>query len=67
MKVVEGQFGRFLELDLNKESKEFFKSLEEALGRLAGGCLNENLKLPIVEYGPFCFVRCKVLLELSNG
>ena len=56
MKVVKGKFSRFLEIDLKEESEKFFKSLEEALRRLAGGCLNEkpwNLKLPIIEYGPF--------------
>ena len=63
MKLVKGKFGRFLEIDLKEESEKFFKSLEEALRRLAGGCLNEkpwNLKFPIIEYGPFYSVRCKV-------
>ena len=63
MELKQGKFGPFLELDLNEESEEFFKSLEETLRRLAGGCLNEkpwNLKFPIVEYGPFYSIHCKV-------
>ena len=63
MKVVKVKFGRFLEIDLKKESEKFFKSLEEPLRRLAGGCLSEkpwNLKFSIIEYGPFYSVHCKV-------
>ena len=62
MKVVQGKFSRFLELDLNKKSEEFFKSLEEALRRLAGGYLNEkpwDFKFHSRKYGPFRVFHCK--------
>ena len=42
MKVAIGKFGRFLELDLNEESEEFFNLLEDQLRILAGGYLNEK-------------------------
>ena len=63
MKVVNGKFGRFLEVDLKEESKDFFKSLGDALKSLAGSYLEEkpwNLKFPIIEYGPFYSIHCKV-------
>ena len=42
MKVTKGKFGCMLEIDLNKESEEFFNSLEDQLRILAGSYLNEN-------------------------
>ena len=64
MKVVKGKFGQLLQLDLkDDESEEFFKSLGDQLKILAGGCLNEkpwNLKSPIIEYGPYYSVCCKI-------
>ena len=64
MKVVKGKFGKFCELDIkDEETEEFFKLLGEQLRMLAGNCLNEkpwNLKSPIIEYGPYYFVHCKI-------
>ena len=65
MKVVKGKFGKFFELDIkDDETEEFFKSLVEQLRMLAGICLDEkpwNLKSPVVEYGPYYSVCCKIL------
>ena len=64
MRVVKGKFGQFFELDLkDEETEEFFKSLEEQLKMLPGNCLDEkpwNLKSPIIEYGPYYSVHCKI-------
>ena len=63
MKVTKGKFGRFLEIDLNKESEEFFKFLEDTLRILAGSYLNEkpwNFKFHSREYGPFHVIHCKI-------
>ena len=64
MNVRQGNFGQFFELNLkDEETEEFFKSLREQLRMLAGKCLDEkpwNLKSPIVEYGPYYSVRCKI-------
>ena len=69
MRVVKGKFGKFFELDLkDDESEEFFKSLGELLRILAGGCLDEkpwNLKSPIIEYGPYYSIRCKIYSNLN--
>ena len=40
MRVTKAKYGRFLEIDLNEESEEFIKFLEDTSRRLAGGCLN---------------------------
>ena len=71
MNQRQGKFGRFLELDLkDDESEEFFKSLGDQLKILAGGCLDEkpwNLKFPLVEYGSYYSIRCKIFSsQLSN-
>ena len=64
MNVRQGKFRQFFELDLkDEETEEFFKSLGEQLRMLAGNCLDEkpwNLKSPIVEYGPYYSVHCKI-------
>ena len=64
MEIKQGKFGQFLELDLkDNETEEFFKSLEETLSRVAGGCLNEkpwDFKSFIIEYGPLYSIHCKV-------
>ena len=64
MRVVKGNFGQFFELDLkDEETEEFFKSLGEQLKMLAGNCFDEkpwNLKSPIIEYGPYYSVSCKI-------
>ena len=62
MKVTKGKFGRTLEIDLNEESEEFFKLLEDHLRILAGSYLNEkpwDFKFPSREYGPFHVIHCK--------
>ena len=44
MKVVQGKFGNYFNLDIkDNKTEEFFKSLEETLLRASGGCLGENL------------------------
>ena len=64
MRVVKGKFGNYFELDLKDDDTEkFFKILGEQLQSLAGAYLNEkpwNLKSPIVEYGIFYSIRCKI-------
>ena len=64
MKVVQGKFGNYFELDIKDDkTKGFFKSLEEALLRASGGCIGEkplNIKLPLINYCGFYTVRCKI-------
>ena len=52
MKVVQGKFGNYFNLDIKDDkTEEFFKSLEETLLRVSGGCLGEkpsNIKSPLV-------------------
>ena len=64
MRVVKGKFGNYLELDLkDNDTEKFFKILGEQLQSLAGAYLNEkprNLKFPIIEYGIFYSVCCKI-------
>ena len=64
IRVVKGKFGQFFELDLkDEETEEFFKSLGEQLRMLAGNFLDEkpwNLKSPIIGYGPYYSVHCKI-------
>ena len=64
MKVVQGKFGNYFELDIKDDkTKEFFKSLEETLLRAGGGRLGENswnIKSPLINYGGFYTVRCKI-------
>ena len=44
MKVVQGKFGNYFELDMKDDkTEEFFKSLEETLLIAGGSCLGENL------------------------
>ena len=71
MKIRQGKFGQFFELDLkDDESEEFFKSSGDQLKILAGGCLDEkpwNLKFPLIEYGPYYSVICKIFSgQLGN-
>ena len=64
MKMVQGKLGNYFELDIKDDkTEEFFKSLEETLLRATGGCLGEkpwNIKLPLINYGGFYTVRCKI-------
>ena len=63
-RVVKGKFGNYFELDLKDDDTEkFFKILGEQLQSLAGAYLYEkpwNLKSPIVEYGIFYSIDCKI-------
>ena len=64
MKVVQGKFGNYFELDIkDNKTEEFFKSLEETLLRAGGSRLGEkpwNIKSPLINYGGFYTVRCKI-------
>ena len=64
MRVVKGKFGNYFELDLkDDDTEQFYKILGEQLQSLDGAYLNEkpwNLKSPIVEYGIFYSVHCKI-------
>ena len=43
MKVVQGKFGNYFELDIKHDkTKKSFKSLEETLLRASGGCLGKK-------------------------
>ena len=52
MRVEQGKFGNYFELDIKDDkTEEFFKSLEETLLRAGGGCLGEkhwNIKSPLI-------------------
>ena len=59
--MVQGKFGNYFELDI-KDDKTI-KSLEETLLRAGGSCLGEkpwNIKSPLINYGGFYTVRCKI-------
>ena len=62
--MVKEKFGNYFNLDIKDDkTKEFFKSLEETLLRVGGGCLGEkpwNIKSPLINYGGFYTVRCKI-------
>ena len=64
MRVEQGKFGNYIDLDIKDDkTKEFFKSLEETLLRVGGGCLGEkpwNIKSPLINYGGSYTVRCKI-------
>ena len=64
MKVVQGKFGNYFELDIKDDkTEEFFKSLEETLLGVGVGCLGEkpwNIKSPLINYGGFYTVKCKI-------
>ena len=64
MRVEQGKFANYFELDIKDDkTKEFFKSLEETLLRVGGGCLGKkswNIKSLLISYGGFYTVRCKI-------
>ena len=64
MRVKQGKFGNYFELDIKDDkTKEFFKSLEETLLRVGGSCLGEtpwHIKLPLINYGGSYRARCKI-------
>ena len=71
MKVVKGKFGNYFSLDIEDDkTKEFFKSLEETLLRVSGGFLGKkpwNIKSPLINYGGFYTVRCKIYPNSQMG
>ena len=64
MRVEQGKFGNYFELDIKDDkTEEFFKSLEETLVRVSGSCLGEkpwHIKSPLINYGGCYTVRCKI-------
>ena len=64
MRVEQGKFGNYFELDIKDDkTEEFFKSLEETLLIVGGSCLGEkpwNIKSPLINYGGSYTVRCKI-------
>ena len=64
MRVEQGKFGNYFELDIkDDETEKFFKSLEETLLRVGGGHLGEkpwNIKSPLTNYSGSYTVRCKI-------
>ena len=71
MKVVKGKFGNYFNLDIKDDkTEEFFQSLKETLLRVGGGCLGEklwNIKSPLINYGGFYTVRCKLYPNSQMG
>ena len=71
MRVEQGKFGNYFELDIKDDKTEdFFKSLEETLLRVGGSCLGEkpwNIKSPLINYGGFYTVRCKIYPNSQMG
>ena len=71
MRVEQGKFGNYFELDIKDDkTEELFKSLEETLLRAGGGCLSEkpwSIKSPLINYGGFCTVRCKIYSNSCLG
>ena len=72
MKVVQGKFGNYFELEIkDNKTEEFFESLEETLLRAGDGCYGEkpwNIKSPLINYSGSYTVRCKIYpnSHLSN-
>ena len=71
MRVKQGKFGNYFELDIkNDKTEEFFESLEETLLRASGSCLGKkpwNIKSPLINYGGFYTVRCKIYPNSHQG
>ena len=71
MKVVKRKFRNYFELDIkDDETEKFFKSLEETLFRVSGGRLGEkpwHIKSPVINYGGFYSVRCKMYPNSEMG
>ena len=67
--MVQGKFGNYFDIKDDK-TEEFFKSLEETLLGVGGGCLGEkpwNIKSPLINYGGFYTVRCKIYPNSGLG
>ena len=64
MRVEQGKFGNYFKLDIKDDkTEEFFKSLEETLLGVGGGCLGEkpwHIKSPLINYGSSYTYRCKI-------
>ena len=64
IRVEQGKFGNYFELDIkDNKTEEFFKSLEETLLGVGSGCLGEkpwHIKSPLINYGGSYTVRCKI-------
>ena len=62
--MVKGKSGNYFNLDIKDDkTEEFFKSLEENLLRVGDGHLVEkpwHIKSPLINYGGFYTVRCKI-------
>ena len=71
MKVVKGKYGNYFNLDIKDDKTEqFFKRLEETLLRVGGGHLGKkpwNIKSPLINYGGFYTVRCKIYPNSQMG
>ena len=71
MKVVKGKFGNYFNLDIKDDkTEEFFMSLEQTLLRVSCGCLGKkpwNTKSPLINYGGFYTVRCKIYPNSQMG
>ena len=71
MKVVQGKFGNYFELDIKDDkTKEFLKSSEETLLGASGVCLGEkpwNIKSPLINYGASYTNRCKIYSNSRLG
>ena len=71
MKVAKGKFGNYFNLDIKDDkTEEFFESLEEILLRVSGGRSGEkpwNIKSPLINYGGFYTVRCKIYPNSQMG
>ena len=71
MKVVKGKFGNYFSLDIKDDkTEEFFKSLEDTLLKVGGGRLGQkpwHIKSPLINYGGFYTVRCKIYHNSQMG
>ena len=71
MKVVKRNFRNYFELDIKDDkTEELFENLEETVLRVCGGHLGEkpwNIKSPLMNYGGFYTVRCKIYPKSQMG
>ena len=66
---VEGMHGvHTLCLDIkDDETERFFIKLIETLLKVGGGCINEKIKSPLMDYGGSYTIRCMVALFSKLG
>ena len=71
MRVEQGKFGNYFELDIkDNKTEEFFKSLKDTLLRVGGGCFGEkpwHIKSPLINYSGSYTVRCKIYPNSQMG